>query len=181
MHALADENRVAELVGSLESALGERLGPERGRSAALIGLRRRGDTLARRLGPRLGIDQVGALDVTLYRDDLAAAGARATVRATHVPFAVDGLDVVLLDDVLMSGRSVRAALQSLSDLGRPRRVHLAVLVDRGGRELPIQPDIAGLVPAAAEVPPESRVEVQLKPEDEADAIVVRGQEDTERA
>lgn len=181
MQALADENHVAQLLGHLTRSLGAALGPERTPEAAVVGMRRRGDILAQRLGPRLGVERVGALDVTLYRDDLASSGGHATVRSTHVPFPVDGIDIVLVDDVMMSGRSVRAALQSLADLGRPRCVHLAVLVDRGGRELPIQPDHVGLVPAEDIVPPESRVEVQLTPEDTKDAILVRPPKEEARA
>ena len=100
--------------------------------------------LAQRLAQHFKNDvlagRVGSLDITLYRDDLSEIGAQPVVRTTDIPFDVDGLNVVLVDDVLMTGRSVRAALQSLMDLGRPKRVWLSVLVDRGGRELPIAPD-----------------------------------------
>ncbi len=117
----------------------------------LLGIPRRGVPLAQRLGEKLTrIDAsfdpetaVGALDVTMYRDDLRSGGAR-TPEPTHVPGSgVDGATVVLVDDVLYSGRTVRAALDALSDLGRPKTVRLAVVVDRGHRELPIRADHVG--------------------------------------
>ena len=98
------------------------------------------------------------------------------VRTTEIPFAIDRMQVVLVDDVLMTGRSVRAALQSLMDLGRPRRVWLAVLVDRGGRELPIRPDYVAFDLAQDDsglgLAPDNRVEVMLQPTDPEDGIVV---------
>jgi pyrimidine operon attenuation protein/uracil phosphoribosyltransferase len=114
----------------------------------LLGIPTRGVPLARRLAVRLGQTEsvrvpVGSLDITLYRDDLRLRPARALGR-TEVPDAgVDGKVVVLVDDVLYSGRTVRAALDALGDIGRPRAVQLAVLVDRGHRELPIRPDYVG--------------------------------------
>ena len=114
----------------------------------LLGIPTRGVTLARRLAARIEgaegtVPPVGSLDVTMYRDDLRLRGVRP-LEATDIPPAgVDGLCVVLVDDVLFSGRTVRAALDALSDLGRPRAVQLAVLVDRGHRELPIRPDYVG--------------------------------------
>lgn len=117
----------------------------------LLGIPRRGVPLAARLGEKLSrIDpsfdlasSVGALDITMYRDDLRSGAAR-TPEPTHVPESgVDGATVVLVDDVLYSGRTVRAALDALSDLGRPQTVRLAVVVDRGHRELPIRADHVG--------------------------------------
>ncbi|MBN2563702.1 MAG: bifunctional pyr operon transcriptional regulator/uracil phosphoribosyltransferase PyrR [Phycisphaerae bacterium] len=115
----------------------------------LIGIRRRGDDLARRLirllGAR-GVEDVayGCLDITLYRDDLAEIGPSAVVRTTEIDFDVAGRYIVLVDDVIYTGRSVRSALAAIIDLGRPRAIRLAVLVARGGRELPIQPDFVGV-------------------------------------
>jgi pyrimidine operon attenuation protein/uracil phosphoribosyltransferase len=86
----------------------------------------------------------GALDITLYRDDLTTIGPDAVVRGTEIDFDITGTWIILVDDVLYTGRSVRAALDALTDLGRPRAIRLAVLVDRGWRELPIQPDFVGL-------------------------------------
>ena len=116
--------------------------------AVLLGVPTRGVPLARRLAARIrafeGIEvPVGALDVTLYRDDLRLRGTRALGRTELPPGGVDGRLVILVDDVLFSGRTVRAALDALGDLGRPRVVQLAVLVDRGHRELPIRADYVG--------------------------------------
>ncbi len=86
----------------------------------------------------------GSLDITLYRDDLAEIGPSAVVRTTEIDFDVAGRYIVLVDDVIYTGRSVRSALAAIIDLGRPKAIRLAVLVDRGGRELPIQPDFVGL-------------------------------------
>lgn len=114
----------------------------------VIGIRRRGDHLARRLIRKLESRNVsgiafGTLDITMYRDDLAEIGPSAVVLTTEIPFDVDGRYLILVDDVIYSGRSVRSALAAIIDLGRPRAIRLAVLVDRGGRELPIQPDFVG--------------------------------------
>jgi pyrimidine operon attenuation protein / uracil phosphoribosyltransferase len=114
----------------------------------LLGIPTRGVPLAQRLAARIhafeGIDvPVGALDITLYRDDLRLHGARALGKTDVPPGGVDGLRVILVDDVLFSGRTVRAALDALSDIGRPSSVQLAVLVDRGHRELPIRADYVG--------------------------------------
>jgi len=115
----------------------------------IIGIRRRGDELARRIIPMLESLDVrdvayGCLDITLYRDDLAEIGPAAVVRTTEIDFDVAGYYLVLVDDVIHTGRSIRAALDAIIDLGRPKSIRLAVLVDRGGRELPIQPDFVGL-------------------------------------
>ncbi len=149
MQVLADETRVAQWVDQMVDwvdALERATAATSGGGVALVGMRSRGDVLAERVADRLGRERfagrVGSLDVTLYRDDLSEIGPQPVVGMTEVAFALDGLDVVLLDDVMMTGRSVRAALTALLDLGRPRRVWLGVLADRGGRELPIQPDFA---------------------------------------
>jgi pyrimidine operon attenuation protein/uracil phosphoribosyltransferase len=118
-------------------------------SLAVVGIRRRGETLARRLLPLLEqagrkADHFGVLDITLYRDDLTTIGPNAVLRGTEIDFDVTDTWLVLVDDVLYTGRSVRAALDAVTDLGRPRAIRLAVLVDRGRRELPIQPDFVGL-------------------------------------
>jgi pyrimidine operon attenuation protein/uracil phosphoribosyltransferase len=114
----------------------------------LLGIPTRGHPLARRLAARIAAFErhdipVGLLDVTLYRDDLRLRGTRAIGRTDVPPGGIDGRLVVLVDDVLFSGRTVRAALDALGDLGRPRAVQLAVLVDRGHRELPIRADYVG--------------------------------------
>jgi pyrimidine operon attenuation protein/uracil phosphoribosyltransferase len=114
----------------------------------LVGLRSRGVELAHRIAGKLEeIEKlrvpVGALDITLYRDDLGRAKTQPTVRRTEIPFSIDGKKVVLVDDVLFTGRSCRAAMDALMDLGRPSLIQLAVLVDRGHRELPIRADYVG--------------------------------------
>lgn len=137
---------------------------------SLVGIRTRGLPLAERLVQRLGdlaIPDVGAIDVTLYRDDLSGNPHRAVLRGTEIPFAVDGSAIVLVDDVLFTGRTVRAALDELCDLGRPASVRLAVLVDRGFRELPIQPDYAAL---RIETERTDRVEVRFVEFDGVDEV-----------
>jgi pyrimidine operon attenuation protein/uracil phosphoribosyltransferase len=132
----------------------------------LVGIHRRGVELADRLASVLGKGRetsvpTGSLDITLYRDDLATVGPRPVIGQTRLPgIGIDGRIVVIVDDVLYTGRTVRAALDELADFGRPKRTLLAVLVDRGGRELPIQADVVG---ERVEVPGGGRVEV-LVPE-----------------
>jgi pyrimidine operon attenuation protein/uracil phosphoribosyltransferase len=181
MRVLADQRQVHELIDQLAEATRRDMAsvPE-AQGWALVGIRSRGDVLAQRLAPKLDAsavqDRVGSLDITLYRDDLTEIGATAVVRTTDIPFNIDGLNVVLIDDVLMTGRSIRAALQSLLDLGRPQRVWLSVLVDRGGRELPICPEHVALDlsdSAGGQIAQDELVEVNLQPTDERDAIVVR--------
>jgi pyrimidine operon attenuation protein/uracil phosphoribosyltransferase len=114
----------------------------------VVGIRRRGATLADRLVARLAAHgcppaATGALDITLYRDDLSTIGPQAVVRQTEIDFDITGTWLVLVDDVIYTGRSIRAALDALMDLGRPQAVKLAALIDRGWRELPIQPDFVG--------------------------------------
>jgi len=115
----------------------------------IIGIRRRGEVLAQRLVHELnrrGAEglEVGSLDITLYRDDLAELGPQAILRKTEIDFDVNGRYIILVDDVLYTGRSVRAALDALVDLGRPKAIRLVILVDRPGRELPIQADFVGV-------------------------------------
>ena len=140
----------------------------------LIGLRSRGVDLARRLAQELKIIDgadvpVGTLDVTLYRDDLGRVGTQPEVRKTDIPFPINERRVVLVDDVLYTGRTIRAALDSLIDLGRPRLIQLAVLVDRGHRELPIRADYVGKnVPTSRQ----EQVQVLLTEEDGVDGVVI---------
>ncbi|MHB1652174.1 MAG: bifunctional pyr operon transcriptional regulator/uracil phosphoribosyltransferase PyrR [Desulfitobacteriaceae bacterium] len=114
----------------------------------LIGIRRRGVPLAERIRQRIAEFEgmnlpLGILDITLYRDDLSTIDVQPVVHETNVPFNVQGKQVVLVDDVLFTGRTARAALDAMMDLGRPKRIQLAVLVDRGHRELPIRADYVG--------------------------------------
>src|SRR5690606_26231365 len=122
MRVLADADQVAQLVARMtEHIRGVMAADDSAGAWAVVGIRRRGDVLAHRIAPQLDPrklgDRVGSLDVTLYRDDLSEIGAQPIVRPSHIDFDIDGLQLVLIDDVLMSGRSVRAALQSLMDLG----------------------------------------------------------------
>lgn len=167
MQALADATRVQQLIAEMGAWVDSQRKTQPHHRFALVGIRSRGDVIARRVAEQLNIDRVGVLDITLYRDDLSEIGHQPVVRTTEIDFPLDGLDVVLIDDVLMSGRSIRAALTSLMDLGRPRRVWLAVLVDRGEgvKELPIAADFVGLTHAGDE-----HVRVLLRPTDDRDAI-----------
>jgi len=140
----------------------------------LVGIQRRGVELAARLAARIAAETGGdvprgALDITLYRDDLEVVGPRPVVGPTDLPVDIEGRHVWIVDDVLFTGRTVRAALDELADFGRPARIGLAVLVDRGGRELPIQADVVGETVA---VEAGGRVEVCVKELDGKDAVEV---------
>jgi len=140
----------------------------------LVGIQRRGVQLSDRIADVLDDrEQVkvprGSLDITLYRDDLQTVGPRPVVGPTKLPWDLNGKRVVIVDDVLHTGRTVRAALDELADFGRPARIALAVLVDRGGRELPIHADVVG---KTVEVPRGSRVDVLVKELDGRDAVIV---------
>jgi len=142
----------------------------------LVGIQRRGVQIAERLAEvirdREGTDiPRGALDITLYRDDLQTIGPRPIVGKTHLPGALEGQVVVIVDDVLFTGRTIRAALDELADFGRPARIMLAVLIDRGGRELPIHADVVGKEIA---VPPGGRVDVFVSALDGRDEVVQVG-------
>jgi pyrimidine operon attenuation protein / uracil phosphoribosyltransferase len=129
---------------ALFSALAERMKPAIGRETALVGIYTGGAWVAERLHAALGIGvPLGYIAVTLHRDDFDRIGLHRESRRTTMPFSVDGRDVILVDDVLHTGRTIRAAINELFDFGRPRSVRLAVLADRGGRELPIRPDFVG--------------------------------------
>ncbi len=137
-----------------------------------VGLHTRGVPLARRLSALIArfegtAPPVGSLDIAPYRDDLSRS--RPRMRPTDIPVSIDGRPVVLVDDVLYTGRSIRAALNALTDFGRPSRVQLAVLIDRGHRELPIRPDYVGKnVPTARG----EEVRVQLTETDDGDSVVL---------
>ena len=145
---------------------------------AFVGLRTRGVTLAQRLQAKIAaIDgaqlPVGTLDITLYRDDLDMRGA-PVIRGTDIPFSIKNKTVVLVDDVLYTGRTIRAALDALIDLGRPQSIQLAILIDRGHRELPIRPDYIG-----KNLPTSRResVAVRLKEHDGEDRVVIEEPEE----
>jgi pyrimidine operon attenuation protein / uracil phosphoribosyltransferase len=140
----------------------------------IVGIQRRGVQLAERIvkliaeREKVTVPQ-GALDITLYRDDLQTVGPRPVVGPTNIPVDVDGKVVVIVDDVLYTGRTVRAALDELADFGRPRRIALAVVVDRGGRELPIAPDVVG---KTLDVLAGRRVDVYVEELDDRDEVVL---------
>ncbi|MGQ0647637.1 MAG: bifunctional pyr operon transcriptional regulator/uracil phosphoribosyltransferase PyrR [Gemmatimonadaceae bacterium] len=142
----------------------------------LVGIQRRGVQLADRIAAVIESTEGvrvprGALDITLYRDDLQTVGPRPVVGKTDLPWAVDGKNIVIVDDVLYTGRTIRAALDELADFGRPARIALAVLVDRGGRELPIHADVVG---KRMEVPDGSRVDVLVTELDHEDGVRLVG-------
>jgi pyrimidine operon attenuation protein / uracil phosphoribosyltransferase len=141
---------------------------------AIIGIRRRGVPLAQRLCGKLEAIlkrpiPLGILDITLYRDDLTTISNRPMLRETLIDFDINNLSLVLVDDVLYTGRTIRAALDGVIDLGRPKRVQLAVLVDRGLRELPIQADYVGKLVQTSE---DETVEVRLEEEDKEERVVL---------
>jgi pyrimidine operon attenuation protein/uracil phosphoribosyltransferase len=150
---------------------------------ALVGIQTRGVPLAARLralvAERTGVElALGALDITFHRDDVAVRdggrppGRQPVVRATSIPFSLEGKTVVLVDDVLYTGRTIRAAIDALLEFGRPARVQLAVLVDRGHRELPIRPDYVGKnLPTARR----ERIQVELVEVDEVDGVLLVGE------
>jgi len=169
---LMDAPRMARTLSRIAHEIVERHPDMKG--VALVGVRSRGVPLARRLARLLGAATgappvVGALDITLYRDDFTTIAAQPVTKGTDIPFSIDGRTVVLVDDVLFTGRTVRAALDQIIDFGRPARIELAVLVDRGHRELPIRADYAGktLTTARDEV-----VQVMLAEEDGRDAVML---------
>ncbi|TME29129.1 MAG: bifunctional pyr operon transcriptional regulator/uracil phosphoribosyltransferase PyrR [Chloroflexi bacterium] len=141
---------------------------------SIVGIRARGDALAARIRAAIqnneGVElPLGAIDITLYRDDLTRIGYAPVVRASEISFPVDDRVVVLVDDVLFTGRTIRAAMDALIDYGRPRAIRLAVLVDRGHRELPIRPDFVGKnLPTS----PEDDVRVHLAEIDGRDEVEV---------
>ena len=140
----------------------------------LIGIQRRGVPLARRIAAAIleheGVEvPVGALDITFYRDDLSLVAQQPVVKGTELPSGIDGRTVILVDDVLYTGRTIRAAMDALVDFGRPRAIRLAVLVDRGHRELPIRADHVGKnVPTSRE----ETVRVHLDEIDGEDAVLI---------
>ena len=141
---------------------------------ALVGIRRRGVHLAERLAKKVREISsisvpVGTLDIQFYRDDLSKVDHKPVVRPTQIPFPVTDKDVILVDDVLFTGRTIRAAMEALFDHGRPRRVRLCVLIDRGHRELPIEAAFVGKrVPTDAQ----DHIEVRLREEDAAEKVLM---------
>jgi pyrimidine operon attenuation protein/uracil phosphoribosyltransferase len=176
MPQVMDADRMARALTRIAHEILER---NRGTSdLALVGIRTRGVPLARRIAHNLkdivhADVPTGALDITLYRDDLMrhAVGPQPVVRRTEIPFSIDDKRILLVDDVLYTGRTIRSALDALIDFGRPRSIQLIVLVDRGHRELPIKADYVGKnLPTA----PKQSVQVRLQEIDGEDEVVLEG-------
>ena len=148
---------------------------------ALVGIQTRGVPLAERLAAAIETNEgvrppVGSLDITFHRDDVATDERQPRVKGTDLPFALESSTLVIVDDVLYTGRTVRAALDELADFGRPARIALAVLVDRGGRELPIHADIVG---KKIDVRDDERIDVLVEELDGKDSVVVVPREGAE--
>ncbi len=178
MPQVMDADRMSRALTRIAHEILER---NRGTSElALVGIRRRGVPLARRIAAALhqinGDDvPTGALDITLYRDDLMRqpVGPQPVLRRTEIPFSIDDRRILLVDDVLYTGRTIRAALDALIDFGRPRAIQLIVLIDRGHRELPIKADYVGKnIPTS----PAESVQVQLLEIDGVDEVLVQNAE-----
>jgi pyrimidine operon attenuation protein / uracil phosphoribosyltransferase len=172
---LLDRSAVSSLIDKLAVTLLDEF-PESS-ELCLVGIRRRGDILAARLLNKLQAEDdreihYGSLDITLYRDDFDSLTERPIIGKTEIPFGLDDQTVVLVDDVLFTGRTIRAALDELLELGRPARILLAVLIDRGGRELPIAANFVG---AAVDVTPGDNVQVLLEELDGVDSVRVHGE------
>jgi pyrimidine operon attenuation protein/uracil phosphoribosyltransferase len=146
---------VDALIDELAVHIRRLLDNEEIKDPALVGIRTGGVWIARRLRTTLGLEEpLGELNIAFYRDDFSRIGIHPTVEPSNLPFAVDNRDLILVDDILYTGRTVRAAMNEIFDYGRPRSIRLVVLFDRSGRELPIQADIVG-------------ARLQLKPKEHA--------------
>ena len=173
MQVILKENQIAELLDEIVEEITAATAADV--SLALVGVRSRGEILAQRLQKLIQDKwsskvELGTLDITLYRDDLNQMSyQQPEVRTTEIDFCIDDRLIVLVDDVLKTGRSVRAAMDALIDLGRPQAIRLAVLIDRGSRELPIRADYVG---KTLEVPLDKTVQVYLHEVDEKEEVVV---------
>ncbi len=139
---------------------------------ALIGIMTRGDSLARRLADQMlsiagTCPRVGSMDINMYRDDWTIISEQPIVRPSNIPFDIQGKHIIIVDDVLFTGRTIRAALEAITDFGRPGKISLAVLVDRGHRQLPIQPDYQGIF---VDTQKEENIQVLLKENDGKDLV-----------
>ncbi len=164
-----DQKQIAEAITAWGKAI---LSRQDDRELAIVGLISHGDALAKRLVQQLReagcAAHYGALDITLYRDDLCSLRQKPALRSSYLPFSTDGMRLILVDDVLHTGRTVRAALNCIFDYGRPDVVELHCLVDRGGRELPIQPNYAAFTLDTSA----RRVRVHLAEADGEDAVYI---------
>ena len=169
---ILDTAGIQRTLGRLALEIAERL--HGCQDVVLVGVHRRGVPLAKRIAQNIKRAEkvqvpLGSLDINLYRDDFSTVGTVPELRGTHIDCDIEGHTVVLVDDVLFTGRTVRAALDALLDLGRPARVQLAVLVDRGHRELPVQADYVGL---SLNTRREDHVELHLDEIDGEDALIL---------
>ncbi len=172
---LADEQSIADMLDTLAQNILERHGDLSG--VAIIGIQRRGADLAERL--KVLLDQrisgqgrkvpLGKLDINLYRDDWTSLSVQPQIQCSEIPFEMEEHVVLLVDDVLFTGRTIRSALEAILDYGRPRCVELLTLVDRGNRELPIQPDYVGL---RVDTKPADHVDVHLHERDGQDQVTL---------
>jgi len=174
MKIILDSSQIEQVLGDLTNSIISDTPPDM--DIAVIGIRSRGEILAERLSERLSTElgkdvPCGTLDITLYRDDLnsPSSNAQPHVRTTEIGFDIDDRIIILVDDVLYTGRSARAAMAALIDLGRPRAIKLAVLVDRVGREMPIHADYVGY---KTDVAPGKLVQVNLVESDGKDEVVI---------
>lgn len=166
-----DEQALENKIAELGDALAEIADPA---DAVLIGIRTRGavlaDRLQRYLSERRGLDlPVGAVDITLYRDDLSQLAEQPLLKKTEIDFDLEGRQVLLIDDVLYTGRTIRCAIDAILEFGRPRAIKLGVLVDRGHRELPIQPDVAAITIDTTKA---QIVKVCLRESDDREAVIL---------
>jgi len=167
---IATGQEVGKIISRLADEVRSKIGLE---NLALVGIRRRGVELAARIRDILQKSPaeipLGILDITLYRDDLSAVAKQPVVRETRIQFDLDGKDILLVDDLLFTGRTIRAALSELVDFGRPRSIKLLTLIDRDHRELPIQPDFTGQF---IRTESNQSIEVHLKELDGEDKILL---------
>lgn len=168
-----DDVAVGRVIRRMAYEIAERAGP----NVYLVGIQTRGVHLAARIAGVLANEadpkespRVGAVDITMYRDDVYIGSPKQEVGPTDLPHSIDGQTIVLVDDVLYTGRTVRAAMDVLLDYGRPKAIHLAAMVDRGNRELPIQPDFVGVRVTTG---PNESVRVMLSERGETDQVVLR--------
>lgn len=168
MASILNAGQIAEAIASLATQIRE---ATEGREFAIVGIRSRGDEVAERVSALLREAGVahdsGMLDISLYRDDLFHLQENPKLQSSQIEFPVDDARVILVDDVLFTGRTIRAALDALTDYGRPRRIELATLIDRGHRELPIEANYVGISVETARM---DHVAVRLKNTDGEDAV-----------
>jgi pyrimidine operon attenuation protein/uracil phosphoribosyltransferase len=171
---ILDDKGIADKISQLTQAIAKEFGARRD-AVALVGIQTRGVSVARRIAAQLQAlwkqeIPVGVLDITLYRDDVHAIGDQPEVKETEIPFDLEDRPIVLIDDVLFTGRTIRSAMNAIIDYSRPECIRLAVLVDRGHREFPIGADYVGLI---LDTQKDDVVDVNLKENDEEDSIRLR--------